>query len=45
VTPRRWLAFCNPPLRALISETLGSDAWIADLDALQARIPLLGSLE
>ena len=37
VTPRRWLAFCNPPLRALITETLGSDAWITDLDMLQVR--------
>ena len=35
VTPRRWLAFCNPPLRALISETLGSDAWITDLAQLE----------
>ena len=25
VTPRRWLAFCNPPLSALITKTLGSD--------------------
>ncbi len=25
VTPRRWLAFCNPPLASLITETLGSD--------------------
>jgi glycogen phosphorylase len=37
VTPRRWLAMCNPPLRALITETLGSDAWITDLDMLQVR--------
>lgn len=36
VTPRRWLAFCNPPLRELITETLGSDAWINDLYALTA---------
>ena len=35
VTPRRWLAFCNPPLRALISETLGSDSWINQLPELQ----------
>jgi len=28
VTQRRWLAFCNPPLRQLISTTLGSEAWI-----------------
>lgn len=25
VTPRRWLAFCNPALSALITKTLGSD--------------------
>ncbi|KAI8103779.1 hypothetical protein M9435_006307 [Picochlorum sp. BPE23] len=34
VTPRRWLAFCNPPLRELITETLGSDNWISHLDDL-----------
>ena len=37
VTPRRWLAFCNPPLRQLISDTLGTDEWINDLDLLQVR--------
>jgi starch phosphorylase len=25
VTPRRWLAFCNPGLSKLITDTLGSD--------------------
>ena len=35
VTPRRWLAFCNPPLRDLITETLGSDDWINNLDQLK----------
>mmetsp|Transcript_15868 Transcript_15868/g.40295 ORF Transcript_15868/g.40295 Transcript_15868/m.40295 type:complete len:1250 (-) Transcript_15868:119-3868(-) len=35
VTPRRWLAFCNPPLRNLINETLGTDAWISRLDLLE----------
>ena len=35
VTPRRWLAFCNPPLRSLITDTLGTDAWINDLDLLK----------
>lgn len=35
VTPRRWLAFCNPPLRQLISNTLGTDEWINDLNLLQ----------
>ena len=37
VTPRRWLAFCNPPLRDLITQTLGGDSWINDLYQLQAR--------
>ena len=27
VTPRRWMAWCNPELSALITEQLGSDAW------------------
>jgi starch phosphorylase len=36
VTPRRWLAFCNPPLRQLITETLGSERWINDLNQLKA---------
>ncbi|KAG1668367.1 hypothetical protein FOA52_004876 [Chlamydomonas sp. UWO 241] len=31
VTQRRWLAFCNPPLRELLTAKLGSDAWISDL--------------
>ncbi len=35
VTPRRWLAFCNPPLRELITATLGGDAWINDLNQLK----------
>uniref|UniRef100_A0A383VH92 Alpha-1,4 glucan phosphorylase n=1 Tax=Tetradesmus obliquus TaxID=3088 RepID=A0A383VH92_TETOB len=30
VTPRRWLAFCNPGLSKLITDTLGSDNWITD---------------
>lgn len=34
VTPRRWLAFCNPPLRDLITSTLGSERWISHLDDL-----------
>ncbi|KAL4856697.1 Glycogen phosphorylase 1 [Chlorella vulgaris] len=35
VTPRRWLAFCNPPLRALITKTLGSERWINDTEMLK----------
>ncbi|GAX74311.1 hypothetical protein CEUSTIGMA_g1760.t1 [Chlamydomonas eustigma] len=36
VTQRRWLAFCNPPLRDLVTEKLGSDGWIRDLYQLSA---------
>ncbi len=34
VTPRRWLAWCNPALSKLISETIGDD-WRTDLSKLQ----------
>ena len=27
VTPRRWLAWCNPELASLVTKTLGTDAW------------------
>lgn len=36
VTQRRWLAFCNPPLRDLITETLGTESWITHLDAIRS---------
>lgn len=35
VTPRRWLAFCNPRLRELISSEIG-EGWIADLEQISA---------
>ena len=35
VTPRRWLNQCNPRLAALLTEQLGSDAWVRDLDYLK----------
>ncbi|MEW6897975.1 glycogen/starch/alpha-glucan phosphorylase [Trueperella pyogenes] len=35
VTPRRWLDQCNPRLSALLTELLGSDAWVRDLDLLK----------
>ncbi len=35
VTPRRWLAHCNPGLKSLLDETIG-EGWLADLDQLQA---------
>ncbi len=33
VTPRRWLAMCNPELSKLISETIG-EGWVSDLARL-----------
>lgn len=38
VTPRRWLAGCNPELAQLISDTIG-DKWVYDLRQLQKLIP------
>ena len=35
VTPRRWLAYCNPELATLITETLGSDKWITEAYLLE----------
>lgn len=34
ITQRRWLALCDPQLSALITELLGTDSWITDLDRL-----------
>jgi starch phosphorylase len=34
ITPRRWLYSCNPALRNLITDTIGS-GWAADLERLQ----------
>ncbi len=42
VTPRRWLAHCNPTLKALISDFIG-EQWIADLDQLEQLAPLVDS--
>lgn len=35
VTPRRWLAWCNPELASLITETLGGDKWITEAYMLE----------
>jgi glycogen phosphorylase len=35
ITPRRWLLASNPRLAALITRTLGSNAWVRDLDLLR----------
>jgi len=34
VTPRRWLRTCNPELSGLITELLGSEGWVTDLEQL-----------
>ena len=38
VTPRRWLASCNPELAELITETIG-EKWLTDLSQLQKLKP------
>jgi len=38
VTQRRWLAWCNPELSELISDTIG-DGWITQLDQLEKLKP------
>ncbi|MFU8789437.1 MAG: glycogen/starch/alpha-glucan phosphorylase [Methylobacter sp.] len=38
VTPRRWLAACNPELANLITETIG-DHWLTDLSQLKKLEP------
>jgi glycogen phosphorylase len=38
VTPRRWIASCNPELAELITKTIG-DGWLNDLSQLQKLKP------
>ncbi|MFT9008330.1 MAG: glycogen/starch/alpha-glucan phosphorylase [Bifidobacterium sp.] len=40
VTPRRFIKLANPRLSDLITEGLGSDRWIHDLDELEGLVPL-----
>ncbi|MDD4541331.1 MAG: glycogen/starch/alpha-glucan phosphorylase [Eubacteriales bacterium] len=35
VTPRRWLKVCNPELSDLLTELLGSDRWVRDMNMLR----------
>ncbi|OED43815.1 glycogen phosphorylase [Endozoicomonas sp. (ex Bugula neritina AB1)] len=42
VTPRRWLAHCNPGLARLLDDNIGTD-WRADLDQLEQLEPLSDS--
>jgi starch phosphorylase len=39
VTPRRWLALCNPGLRDLLDQRIGFD-WVRDLSQLERLAPL-----
>ncbi|MFH1023531.1 MAG: glycogen/starch/alpha-glucan phosphorylase [Planctomycetota bacterium] len=43
ITPRRWLALCNPGLSRLITERIG-DGWITDLDKLARLEPAIGEI-
>ncbi len=36
ITQRRWLALCNRPLAGLITELLGDERWITDLNRLRS---------
>jgi len=38
ITPRRWLYDCNPGLRTLINDTIGT-GWPADLQQLEKLVP------
>lgn len=44
VTPRRWLAWCNPGLAKLISGRIG-EGWITDLSELKKIAPLAEDAE
>lgn len=39
VTPRRWVYGCNPGLRGLLNETIGTE-WVNDLEQLEKIAPL-----
>ncbi|RII31528.1 MAG: glycogen phosphorylase [Geobacter sp.] len=39
VTPRRWLALCNPGLTRLLDDSIGA-GWEVDLDRLRGLLPL-----
>ncbi len=35
ITQRRWLALCNRPLAAMLTELLGEESWVTDLGRLR----------
>lgn len=38
ITPRRWLLQCNPRLAKFLTNTLGHDRWVRDLDQLHELV-------
>lgn len=42
VTQRRWMAWCNPELNKLVTDTIG-EQWVTDLDQLKKLIPFANS--
>lgn len=40
ITPRRFIGLANPRLTALITEGLGTDRWMSELDLLEGLVPL-----
>lgn len=45
VTPRRFVRMANPRMSDLITEGLGTDAWMSDLEKLQGLVPLADDAE
>ena len=45
VTPRRWLAFCNPQLSSVITDAIGTDEWVTDTALLEKLGPLAKDAE
>ncbi len=45
VTLRRWLAYCNPELAALVTEALGTDEWVKDATLLSKLKPMAEDAE
>lgn len=41
ITQRRWLALCNRELSTLLTEKLGSEDWVSNLDELKKLMPLV----
>ena len=41
ITQRRWLGLCNPELSALITEKVGSDAWLQTFHFLKSSMTAL----